>query len=77
VEVAGRRYGLSRAVHIVRFGKAPLRMAQAVVDVLGGAVAGGVRLPAAAAWAPSRRCGATTQSPAETRYAPLRGSSST
>jgi glycerate-2-kinase len=34
-EVAGRRYELSGAVHIVGFGKAPLKMAQAVVDVLG------------------------------------------
>jgi glycerate 2-kinase len=42
VEVAGRRYSLSGAVHVVGFGKASLKMAQAVVDVLGGAVAGGV-----------------------------------
>jgi glycerate 2-kinase len=42
VEVAGRRYKLSGAVHVVGFGKAPLKMAQAVVDVLGDAVAGGV-----------------------------------
>lgn len=42
VEVAGRRYKLSGAVHVVGFGKASLKMAQAVVDVLGGAVAGGV-----------------------------------
>jgi glycerate 2-kinase len=42
VEVAGRRYKLSGAVHVVGFSKAPLKMAQAVVDVLGDAVAGGV-----------------------------------
>lgn len=42
VEVAGRRYSLSGAVHVVGFGKASLKMAQAVVDVLGDAVAGGV-----------------------------------
>jgi glycerate 2-kinase len=42
VEVAGRRYKLSGAVHVVGFGKASLKMAQAVVDVLGDAVAGGV-----------------------------------
>jgi glycerate 2-kinase len=42
VEVAGRRYKLSGAVHVVGFGKASLKMAQAVVDVVGGAVAGGV-----------------------------------
>lgn len=42
VEVAGRRYELSGAVHIVGFGKASLKMAQAVVDVLGDVVRGGV-----------------------------------
>ncbi|MCC6032311.1 MAG: DUF4147 domain-containing protein, partial [Pyrobaculum sp.] len=42
VEVAGRRYKLSGVVHVVGFGKASLEMAQAVVDVLGDAVAGGV-----------------------------------
>ena len=42
VEVAGRRYALSGAVHVVGFGKASLRMAQALVDILGNVVAGGV-----------------------------------
>lgn len=42
VEVAGRRYKLSGAVHVVGFGKASLKMAQAVVDMLEDAVAGGV-----------------------------------
>jgi glycerate 2-kinase len=42
VKVAKRRYKLSGAVHVVGFGKASLEMAQDVVDVLGGAVAGGV-----------------------------------
>jgi glycerate-2-kinase len=78
VEVAGRRYELSGAVHVVGFSKAPLKMAQAVVDVLGMPwLALSFRRWAAAAWAPSRNCIATTQSPAETRYTSLRGSSST
>jgi len=42
VEVAGRRYELSGAVHVVGFGKASLKMAQAVVDALGDVVRGGV-----------------------------------
>lgn len=42
VEVAGRRYALSGAAHVVGFGKASLKMAQALVDTLGDAVAGGV-----------------------------------
>jgi glycerate 2-kinase len=42
VEVAGRRYSLSGAVHVVGFGKASLKMAQAVVDILGDVVTGGV-----------------------------------
>jgi hypothetical protein len=63
VEVAGRRYELSGAVHIVGFGKAPLKMAQAVVDVLGVPwLALSFRRWAATAWAPSRNCIATTQS---------------
>jgi Putative glycerate kinase len=35
VEVAGRTYMLSGAVHVVGFGKASLKMAQVVVDVMG------------------------------------------
>jgi hypothetical protein len=78
VEVARQRFGLSGAVHIVGFGKAPLKTAQAVVDVLGMPwLALSFRRWAAAAWAPSRNCIATTQSPAETRYTSLRDFSST
>jgi glycerate-2-kinase len=78
VEVAGRRYELSGAVHIVGFGKAPLKMARAVVDVLRMPwLALSFRRWGVAAWAPSRNCIATTQSPAEARYTSLRGFSST
>jgi glycerate 2-kinase len=43
VEVAGRRYELSGAVHVVGFGKASLKIAQAMVDALGDdVVRGGV-----------------------------------
>jgi glycerate 2-kinase (EC 2.7.1.-) len=42
VEVAGRLYELSGPVHVVGFGKASLKMAQALVDVLADVVAGGV-----------------------------------
>jgi glycerate 2-kinase len=45
VEVAGRRYKLSGAVHVVGFGKASLKMAHAIVDVLEDAVTGGVVSP--------------------------------
>ena len=56
VMAAGRRHALAGEVHVVGFGKASVKMAQAVVDILGDAVAGGVvfRRLAEVPWAPSR-----------------------
>ena len=42
VEVEGRRFEVGRAVHVVGFGKASARMAEALVEIFGDLVAGGV-----------------------------------